>query len=111
MLAPHFAAVLSLLPAALFSIAMVANFSVRSPDRELLAGLGLGDRARKLLELLLVIATVFLVFPTFRTAGVVLASGTLVVLATAMLIHSKYDYAVPMLIAIASLPLALPGPQ
>lgn len=111
MLASHVAAMLSLLPAAFFSAAMIAHFSTGRQGQVLLADLGLGDKAGKSFELLLVIATVFLVFPGFRTAGVALASGSLVVLATTMLIHSKYDYAVPMLIAIASLPLALPGPQ
>jgi len=111
MFSSHLGAMLSLLPAALFSTAIIAYFSTGTRGEVLLADLGLGDKVRKSLELLLVIATVFLVFPGFRTAGVILASGTLVMLATVMLIRSKYDYAVPMLIAIASLPLALQEPQ
>jgi hypothetical protein len=107
--APNLIAVLSLLPAAIFSAAIIAHFSSRPPRRVLLADLGLSDNLRKLLELLLVIATIFLVLPAFRAAGVALASIAMIVLATVMLIRSKYDYAIPALIALATLPLALPG--
>jgi hypothetical protein len=102
-------AVMSLLPAAIFSAAIIIHFLSRAPDRVLLAGLDLGDKARKSLELLLVIATVLLVLPGFRAAGVALASVAMIVLATMMLIRSKFDYAIPALIALAILPLALPG--
>lgn len=102
---------LSLLPAAVFSAAMIVHFLARAPGRVLLAGLDLGDTVRKSFELLLVIATAFLVLPAFRAAGVALASFAMIVLATMMLIRSKFDYAIPALIALATLPLALPGPQ
>jgi hypothetical protein len=108
---PNLIAALSRLPAAIFSVAVVVHFSSRPAGSVLLAGLDLGDKLRKSLELLFVIATVFLMLPGFRAAGVALACVAMIVLATVMLIHSKFDYAIPALFALATLPLALPGPQ
>lgn len=107
----NLAGILSLLPAALFSIAAITHLSARSAGQALLADLGLGDKRRGWLELLLLITTIFLVLPQFRVAGVIIAAMEMTVLGLSMLNHSKYRYAIPALIVLATLPLALPGPQ
>ena len=105
------AGMLSLVPAAIFSIATITNLSARSAGRALLADLGLGDKGRPWIELLLLATTALLVMPQFRTVGVGIAAMELMILALSMLNHSKYRFAIPALIVLATLPLALPGPQ
>lgn len=107
----NLAGVLSLVPAAIFSIATITHLSTRSAVLALLADLGLGDKRRRWLELLLLVTTAFLVLPQFRAAGVVIAATEMMIIALSMLNHSKYRYAIPALIVLATLPLALPGPQ
>jgi len=105
------ASILSLVPAAVFSIVMITHLSARSAGEALIADLGLGDKKGRWLELLLLITTIFLVLPQLRVAGVIIAAVEMSILGLSMLNHKKYRYAIPALIVLATLPLALPGPQ
>lgn len=107
----NLAGILSLVPAATFLIVAITHFSARSAGQALLADLGLGDKRRQWLQLLLLITISFLVLPQFRVAGVGIAAMEMMILALSMLNHSKYRHAIPALIVLATLPLALPGPQ
>ncbi len=107
----NLAGILSLLPAAVFSITTIMHLSTRSTGEALLADLGLGDNRQTWFQLLLLITIIFLVLPQFRVAGVVIAAMEMTIFGLSMLNHSKYQYAVPALIVLATLPLALPGPQ
>lgn len=109
--APNLASILSLVPAAVFSIVTIAHLAARSAGQVLLADLSLGDESRRWLELLVLITTIFLVLPQFRVAGVIFAAMEMSILGLSMLNHSKYRYVIPALIVLATLPLALPGPQ
>lgn len=109
--AVNLASVLSLVPAAVFSITTILHLSARSAGQALLADLGLGDKKRRWLELLLLTTTILLVLPQFRVAGVIIAAMEMTILGLSMLNHSKYQYVIPALIVLATLPLALPGPQ
>lgn len=111
MSALNLAGILSLVPAAIFSIAMIMNLSARSAGQALLKDLGVGDKGRRWLDLLLLTTTVMLVLPQFRPAGVGIAAMEMMILALSMLNHSKYRYAIPALIVLATLPLAMPGPH
>ena len=109
--ATNLAGVLSLVPAAVFSITMFTHLSARSAGEALLADLGIRHEKRRWLELLLLTTVFFLVLPQLRVAGVVIAAMEMMIFGLSMLNHSKYQYAVPALIVLATLPLALPGPQ
>lgn len=111
MIALSFAGILSLVPAAVFAITTFIHLSARSAGEVLLADLGLGDKKRRWLELVLLMTIIFLVLPRFRVAGVVIAAMEMMIFGLSMLNHSKYRYVVPALIVLATLPLALPGPQ
>lgn len=106
-----FATILSLVPAGVFSIATFTHLSTRSAGEALLADLGLGDKRRRWLELMLLITAIFLVLPQFRVAGVVIAAMEMMIFGLSMLNHSKYRHVIPALAVLATLPLALPGPQ
>jgi hypothetical protein len=82
-----------------------------TPGRTLPAELGLGPLAQKVTVLVLVATAVLLAAPQFRVAGVIIASIMMSAVAITMLMRRKYDYAIPALLVIATLPLALPGLQ
>ena len=106
-----FAGILSLVPAAVFSITSFTHVFARSAGEALLADLGLGGKTRLWLEALLLVTMIFLVLPQFRVAGVIIAAMEMMVFGLSMLNHAQYRYAVPALIVLATLPLALPAPQ
>ena len=104
-------AILPLLPAAAFSTAAAMHLFATPRGRTLPAELGLGPAAQKLTIIILFATGMLLAAPQFRVAGVLVASLMMSVVAIAMLMRNKYDYAIPALLVIATLPLALPGPQ
>ncbi|HEX5282268.1 MAG TPA: hypothetical protein VFW28_19470 [Micropepsaceae bacterium] len=104
------AGIISLLPAAAFSVATITQLSARSAGQALLADLGLGDKRRRWLQLLLWITAALLILPQFRVAGVGIAALEMTIFGLSMLNHRQYQYALPALIVLATLPLALPGP-
>jgi hypothetical protein len=104
-------AILSFLPAAAFSTAAAMHLFSTRRGRTLPAELGLGPAAQKFAVIILMATIFFLAMPEFRVAGVVIASLLLSVVAVTMLWQSKYDYAIPALLVIATLPLALAAPQ
>ncbi len=103
--------VLSLLPAAAFSTVTAMHLFSTRRGRTLPAELGLGPVAQKIGITVLMATIFFLAIPQFRVAGVVIASLLLSAVAVTMLLQSKYDYAIPALLVIATLPLALAAPQ
>ena len=103
--------VLSFLPATAFSIATAMHLFSTRRGRTLPAELGVGPVTQKV-AITIVMATIFfLVLPQFRVVGVIIASLLLSAVAVTMLLQSKYDYAIPALLVIATLPLALAAPQ
>src|SRR5579871_1236159 len=103
--------ILSLLPAAAFSIVTAMHLFSTRRGRTLPAELGLGPAAQKITIVILMATILLLALPQFRLAGVAIASLLLSAVAIKMLLQSKYDYAIPALLVIATLPLALAAPQ
>jgi hypothetical protein len=58
--------------------------------------------------IILLATAMLLATPQFRVAGVLIACVMLSAVAIAMLTRNKYDYAIPALLVIATLPFALP---
>lgn len=109
--APDLMSIVSLIPAVIFSAAAAGNLSLGVRGSALAADGGVNASGHRFITVLLSLTAGLLALPQYRVAGVMIASIAMTGLAVTMLVRNKYDFAIPALVALATLPLALPGPH